>query len=161
MTDEVRRRVMAIYADADRAVAAAGPKCEASGRCCRFGEYGHTLFVSQLEAEVLLASAPPYAKPVSRDFCPFQKDNLCTAREPRPLGCRVYFCDPSYQETGNAITETHLRRLKELADELGLPWRYAPLHVFLNEAERACDGAAAAEAAVEAGRVGLPMAKNT
>jgi Fe-S-cluster containining protein len=130
----IRQRVAEIYASADRAVAAAGPRCDASGRCCRFAEYGHTLFVSELEAAVLLDSAPAYEGPVSPDFCPFQKDNLCTAREPRPLGCRVYFCDPNYQETGNAITEVHLRMLKELADVLGTPWRYAPLHVFLNEA---------------------------
>jgi len=134
LTPEQRRRVLAIYAEADAAVAAAGPRCDASGRCCRFAEYGHTLFISGLEADVLLAAAPPYAGPVSPDFCPFQVDNLCTAREPRPLGCRVYFCDPGYQETGNQITETYLRRLKDLADEVGVEWRYAPLHVFLKEA---------------------------
>jgi Fe-S-cluster containining protein len=72
--------------------------------------------------------------PVSPDFCPFQKDKLCTARDPRPLGCRVYYCDPAYQETGNQITEKYLHRLKELAQEHGVEWRYAPLHVFLNEA---------------------------
>jgi len=138
MTPALRERIMAIYAEADAAVAAAGPKCDASGRCCRFKEYGHTLFISNLEAEVLIESAPAYSKPDSGDFCPFQKDNLCTAREPRPLGCRIYFCDPTYQETGNAITETFLRRLKDLANEQALPWRYAPLHYFLNEAE-ACD----------------------
>lgn len=132
---DVNERVSAIYAAIDAAVAAAGPKCDSSGRCCRFKEYGHTLFISQLEADVLLASAPPYEKPVSSDFCPFQKENLCTAREPRPLGCRVYFCDPAYQETGNQITETYLRELKQLADEFDLGWRYAPLHVFLNEGE--------------------------
>src|SRR3954468_2670184 len=114
MTDDLRSRVVAIYAEADTAVASFGPKCDASGRCCRFKEYGHTLFISNLEAEVLLESAPPYRTPVSGDFCPFQVEGLCTAREPRPLGCRVYFCDPSYQETGNEITETHLRKLKEL-----------------------------------------------
>jgi hypothetical protein len=135
MTPELRQQVLAIYAEADAAVAAAGPRCESSGRCCRFKEYGHTLFISNLEAEVLLDSAPPYAKPVSGDFCPFQVDNLCTAREPRPLGCRVYFCDPSYQDTGNAITETYLRRLKELAEAHGTGWRYAPLHHFVNESE--------------------------
>jgi hypothetical protein len=134
MTPEQRQRVYALYAAADAAVAAAGPRCDASGRCCRFAEYGHTLFVSNLEADVLLAAAPPFERPVSPDFCPFQVNNLCTAREPRPLGCRVYFCDPAYQETGNRITETHLRRLKDLADELGVGWRYAPLHMFLNEA---------------------------
>jgi len=133
VTPELRQRVLAIYAAADRAVAAAGPRCEASGRCCRFAEYGHTLFLSQLEAEVLLESAPPFAAPVTRDRCPSQQDNLCTTREPRPLGCRVYFCDPTYQQTGNEITETHLRMLKDLAEEFGLRWRYAPLHEFLNE----------------------------
>jgi hypothetical protein len=136
MSADLRRRVLELYREVDAAVAAAGPVCVASGRCCRFKEYGHTLFVSNLEADVLLAAAPPYEQPVSPDFCPFQQDNLCTAREPRPLGCRVYYCDPNYQETGNRITEEYLRRLKQLALENDLPWRYAPLHVFLNEADR-------------------------
>jgi hypothetical protein len=132
----VRQRVRAIYAAADAAVVAAGPRCDASGRCCRFAEYGHTLFISQLEADVLLADAPPYDGPVTPDACPFQVGHLCTAREPRPLGCRVYFCDPAYQETGQRISETYLRQLKDLADELGVGWRYAPLHTFLASRER-------------------------
>src|SRR5207244_7581346 len=107
LTAEQRERVLSIYAAADAAVAAAGPRCDASGRCCRFAEYGHTLFLSHLEADVLLAAAPPFAGPVTPDSCPFQVDNLCTARGPRPLGCRVYFCDPGYQETGTRITETY------------------------------------------------------
>jgi Fe-S-cluster containining protein len=135
MTPALRAQVLAIFAEADAAVAAAGPRCDASGRCCRFKEYGHTLFLSNLEAEELLNSAPPYAKPVAADSCPFQVNNLCTAREPRPLGCRVYFCDPTYQDTGNAISEKYLRRLKELAVEHGIGWHYAPLHHFLNEGE--------------------------
>jgi Fe-S-cluster containining protein len=134
MTETVRLRVLEIYREADTAVAAAGPVCVASGRCCRFKEYGHTLFLSSLEADVLVAAAPPYDQPVSADFCPFQKDNLCTAREPRPLGCRVYFCDPNYQERSHEITETYLRRLKALAAEFELDWQYAPLHHFLNHA---------------------------
>jgi hypothetical protein len=136
MNAELRRRVLEIYREADAAVAAAGPVCVASGRCCRFKEWGHTLFISNLEADVLLSAAPPYEKPVSADFCPFQKDNLCTAREPRPLGCRVYYCDPTYQEAGNRITETYLRKLKELAETQGIAWQYAPLHHFLNAADR-------------------------
>jgi hypothetical protein len=128
----LRRQVLELYAEADREVAAAGPICVASGRCCRFKEYGHVLFLSNLEAGLLLDGAPAYEMPVSSDFCPFQQGTLCTAREPRPLGCRVYFCDPAYQETSHAITEKYLRRLKELAGEQGVAWRYAPLHVFLN-----------------------------
>lgn len=133
MDSELRRRVLEIYQEADREVAAAGPVCVASGRCCRFKEYGHVLYLSGPEAEVLLESAPAYDQPVSNEFCPFQKGNLCTAREPRPLGCRVYYCDPNYQETCNAITEKYLKRLKELSEEFKLDWQYAPLHYFLNQ----------------------------
>src|SRR3954467_1362959 len=135
MSEELRRRVLDLYREVDRAVAAAGPVCVASGRCCRFKEYGHTLFLTTLEADALLAAAPPYDGPVTAEFCPFQKGNLCTAREPRPLGCRVYYCDPAYQETMTAITDRYLRRLKDLADEHGTGWRYAPLHVFLRDKE--------------------------
>ena len=134
MSEPLRRAVLNLYAEVDREVAAAGPVCIASGRCCRFKEYGHTLFVSNLEADVLLTAAPPYdPASVTADFCPFQKGNVCTVREPRPLGCRVYYCDPNYQEAGNAITEKYLRRLKELADEHGVDWRYAPLHRYLTD----------------------------
>src|ERR1700688_1848209 len=132
MSDHLRRQVLELYREVDRDIAAAGPVCVASGRCCRFKEYGHVLFVSNLEADVLLSAAPAYNKPVSADFCPFQKENLCTAREPRPLGCRVYYCDPNYQNTSRQITEKYLRKLKQLADESGIPWEYAPLHHFLN-----------------------------
>jgi Fe-S-cluster containining protein len=136
MSEQTRRLVLEMYRDVDREVAAAGPVCISSGRCCRFKEYGHTLFLSSLEAEVLLSATPPYDRDaVTGDFCPFQKENLCTAREPRPLGCRVYYCDPNYQETGVAISEKYVKRLKELADEQGVGWHYAPLHHFLRHPE--------------------------
>jgi Fe-S-cluster containining protein len=132
----LRQAVLELYREVDAEVAAAGPVGIASGRCCRFAEYGHTLFLSQIEADVLLADAPAYdPASVTPAFCPFQKGNLCTAREPRPLGCRVYYCDPNYQERGVEISEKYLRRLKELAESHGAGWRYAPLHVFLREQE--------------------------
>jgi hypothetical protein len=134
MTPELRRQILEVYREADREVAAEGPVCVASGRCCRFIEYGHTLFVSNLEAAFLVEAAPPFQGPVSADFCPFQKEKLCTARDPRPLACRVYYCDPSYQDAGSRISEKYLRRLKELAGRHGTGWRYAPLHLFLGEA---------------------------
>lgn len=133
MTLSLFESVSNIYSSADATVAAAGPVCESSGRCCRFTEYGHTLFLSDIEAEYLLATAPGYDR-VTPDGCPFQVEGLCTARDERPLGCRVYFCDPTFQEAMPAILESHLQKLKHLADALGRPWRYAPLHVFLKEA---------------------------
>jgi hypothetical protein len=133
----LRTRVLAVYAAADAAVAEAGPRCVSSGRCCRFTEYGHTLFLSQFEAEILLEAAPKYELPVTRDGCPFQIDNLCMAREPRPIGCRVYFCDPEYQTRQSEIIETAIAELKQIADEFGTGWHYAPLHHFLNDPELA------------------------
>lgn len=143
MSEPIRRAVLQVYREADRAVADAGPVCVASGRCCRFKEFGHTLFLSNLEADVLLAAAPPYdPAQVTADGCPFQQGNLCTAREPRPLGCRVYYCDPAYQERAAAITETYLGRLKRLAEEHDVAWRYAPLHQFLKDPSLARPGSA-------------------
>ena len=106
LPEHVRGQVLELYREVDEAVAAAGPVCVASGRCCRFKEYGHVLFLSNLEADVLLAEAPPSEPPATPDFCPFQKENLCTARRPRPLGCRIYYCDPSYQETSQRRVRT-------------------------------------------------------
>ncbi|HEV8060607.1 MAG TPA: hypothetical protein VGP68_12065 [Gemmataceae bacterium] len=137
MPESVHQQIMALYDEVDREVAAAGPVCIASGRCCRFKEYGHVLFLSNLEASVLLADAPAYEAPVTADFCPFQRDNLCTARGPRPLGCRVYYCDPTYQTRAGEITEKYLARLKILAEQSGIDWRYAPLHQFLNKPQDA------------------------
>ena len=136
MTPEIRKRVDAIYAEVDRQVAAASPRCDASGRCCRFTEYGHTLFLSHFEAEILLETAPAYVQPVTRDACPFQVNNLCTARQERPLGCRIYFCDPNYAGRGEEITEEAIRQLKLLADEHNTGWNYAPLQFFLNQVDR-------------------------
>lgn len=156
MTPELRAAVLGVYADVDAAVAAAGPRCDASGRCCRFTEYGHTLFLSHFEAELLLDAALPYEQPVSRDGCPFQVGGLCTARDARPLGCRIYFCDPAYEETGNRITEGAVAALKRLADAHAAGWHYAPLHVHLNAAVR--PAAPTADSMTPAGgRVPLPV----
>jgi Fe-S-cluster containining protein len=133
MPSPIQRMVLQLYDEVDREVSAAGPVCIASGRCCRFHEFGHTLFLSNLEADVLLTLAPDFNRPTSKAFCPFQKDNLCTAREPRPLACRIYYCDPSFKDRMEHLSEKYLLRIKEIADQLGMPWKYAPLHDFLNE----------------------------
>jgi Fe-S-cluster containining protein len=129
---ELRRHVFRLYDEADAEIRSQGPVCLASGKCCRFKEYGHTLFLSHLEADVLLYGAPTYQAPTDPGFCPFQKNELCTAREHRPLGCRVYFCDPAYAGKGEVITETYLAKLKTLAQTFNLGWLYAPLHYFLD-----------------------------
>lgn len=123
----LRRELEVIYDDLQEEIVAAGPVCQLSGRCCRFDEFGHTLFLSNLEAELFLEEGLPPGSSATGTGCPFQKGKLCTARERRPLGCRVFFCDPSYQERAAALSEQYVARLKELAVRLGKGWEYAPL----------------------------------
>ena len=132
-----RAPLRALYADLDAAVASRGPVCRLSGRCCRFTEYDHTLFLSVPEAELLLADAPPPARPLDPGAtCPWQDARgRCTAREARPLGCRVYYCDPAFAPHAPELSEAYIGRLKRLADEHGWPWGYAPLHHHLRRAE--------------------------
>ncbi len=135
--DTIRRELAVVYADLAGEVARAGPVCALSGRCCRFTEYDHTLFLSEIEARLLLADAPEPSRPLDDgSTCPWQDSRgRCTAREARPLGCRVYFCDEPYQETAHALSERFLGRLKALTEALGLPWAYAPLHHHLRTAQ--------------------------
>ena len=128
-----------LYAALDAEVAALGPVCQVSGRCCRFAEYGHTLFLTAPEAALLVADAPPPARPLDDGAtCPWQDaDGRCTARGARPLGCRVYFCDPAYQGHDGPLTEAYLGRLRRLVERLGLPWGYAPLHRHLADCRSA------------------------
>jgi Fe-S-cluster containining protein len=131
-----REALQGVYADVDAEVARQTPVCAISGRCCRFEEYGHTLFVSAPEFALLLADATPPSRPlVDGATCPWQDDRgRCSAREARPMGCRVYFCDPAYQADAPEIAEAGIGRLKRLVDDLGLPWDYAPIHRHLHKA---------------------------
>jgi Fe-S-cluster containining protein len=134
--EQFRAPLRALYADLDADVAALGPTCRLSGRCCRFAEHGHTLFVSAPEFALLRADAPPPCRPLDDGAtCPWQDDlGRCTARDARPLGCRVYYCEPTYQEHAHRLSESYIARLKRLADAHGLPWAYAPLHRHLHAA---------------------------
>jgi hypothetical protein len=131
-----RDALRALYADLDAEAARRGASCALSGRCCRFAEYGHTLFLTAAEAALLLDEAPPPSRPLDDgETCPWQDDRgRCTARDARPLGCRVYFCDPAFQSQAPELSEAYIARLRRLADEFGLPWRYAPLHDHLRQA---------------------------
>jgi len=134
---ELQAGLQVIYDELAADIAAAAPVCEVSGRCCRFREYGHTLFLSRSEAEVLLSAGLPPGAVVDDAGCPFQIGGLCTARERRPLGCRVYFCDPQYAGQGEVLSERYIRRLKDLHTATGTPWEYRPLIHFLREAAAA------------------------
>lgn len=135
MSPAMREGLLQIYEALDADVRAAGPVCDLSGRCCRFREYGHTLFISRSEAELLLENGLPPGAIIEEGSCPFQQGTLCTARESRPLGCRVFYCDPRFAGRGEELSEHYIARMKELHRSEGAGWEYRPLHHFLREAK--------------------------
>ncbi len=124
-----------IYREADDE-ARADPRlrCELSGRCCRFREAGHRLFVTRLEYEEMVrwggaASAKASAgKPGAGDegVCPWLQGTLCGNREGRALACRTYYCSDEAAAAG--LTERHHREIRRLHERHGIPYDYRPLH---------------------------------
>jgi Fe-S-cluster containining protein len=118
-------RMASFYAEADTAIAAHRPVCLNRGACCRFDTFGHRLYVTTIElAWFARGRSGAWKAPGEGGSCPYQEGGLCTAREHRPLGCRVFFCDPAAREWQGPEYEGFLSRLKTLGDELGVEYRY-------------------------------------
>lgn len=132
---ELIEAVRSLYRELDAEIAGYGPTCWNKGKCCQFGAYGHRLFVTTLEIAYYLAMQSADAgRPQSGtsvgalanqgDTCPHAREGRCQARECRPLGCRVFHCDPRAQQWQGPMSERYLRRLRKLHDELGVPYMY-------------------------------------
>jgi hypothetical protein len=120
------RDLGALYRDLEQEIAAHNPLCRRSGDCCQFANYGHALYASRAEALYFALHHAPPAGPVGHESCPYLSGGRCTARKGRPLGCRVFFCDPAFAGKAEVLTERSLRSLGALSDRLGLPWDYRP-----------------------------------
>lgn len=139
---EVREALEVVYALAGAEIAARGPACWASGRCCNFERSGHRLYVTGLEAAYTIALLPEIAgtrpenhpaaslglvtleQARARGGCPFQRANLCGVHPIKPLGCRLYFCDRTAQEWQHVLTERLLGDVRAIHDRFGVEYRY-------------------------------------
>jgi Fe-S-cluster containining protein len=129
---EVRRAVGELYAAVQREIDARRPRCEISGRCCRFEEYGHRLFVTTMElatfAHDLEGQRESDRAPSVADWdgtgCPFQVAKLCGVHSIRPFGCRMFFCDATATDWQNQTYERFHADLRRLHDEFSVPYRY-------------------------------------
>ncbi len=105
------------------------PVCDASGRCCRFETYGHRMYVSTIELAKFvadLAAASP-AERVERwdgTGCVHQVNGLCGVHSLRPLGCRIFFCDPTSTAWQNGVYERLHSELRHLHEALDVPYLY-------------------------------------
>jgi Fe-S-cluster containining protein len=123
----VREEVRRLYQELQTRIDQRRPLCVMSGRCCRFDEYGHRLYVTTMELAAFateLADLPPIPLQTAAGLCPFQSGKICRVHSIRPMGCRIFFCDPSSTQWQQEVYEELHARLKELHHELSIPYAY-------------------------------------
>jgi len=129
--------VAATYDEVDARIARKAPVCVNRGWCCRFGAFGHRLYVTSTELAYFLSGFSDDLRAGSDDgYCPYQVAGRCHARQHRPLGCRIFFCDVMSQGWQSPLTERTLGRLRTIGDVAGLPYVY----IDWTEALRAMGG---------------------
>jgi Fe-S-cluster containining protein len=114
-----------IYRDIDAAIGVHTPICEQSGVCCRFAESEHRLYTSDVEFMYLSDHVDMTVPVPEADVCPFMHEKMCTVRDHRMVGCRIYYCDPSFSGTMEALYEEFHARVKALTTRFGLEWNYS------------------------------------
>jgi len=124
---EVRLAVGNLYLAVQDAIDLRRPVCAVSGRCCRFDEFGHRLFVTTMELATFVHDLAQLRAPGADSqthACPFQHDRLCSVHAIRPFGCRIFFCDQTagqWQQQQYARFHQELQRLHE---QLKVPYFY-------------------------------------
>lgn len=117
--------VAALYAAIQAEIDARKPVCVISGRCCHFEKYGHRLYVTTIELAAFMAQLP--TKPMENwtgQGCPFQAGKLCGVHAIRPMGCRLFFCDPTSTDWQQTLYERFHADLKKLHTRFAVPYFY-------------------------------------
>jgi len=107
--------------------------CKACGRCCDFARFEHHLFVTTPEIIYLAAKlGPENIRQMHNDMCPYNEKGLCTIRDHRFAGCRIFFCrgDADFQAR---LSEKVIKKFGSLCDKLHLSYRYMPIKDALSE----------------------------
>ena len=122
-----------LYAQVQVEIDQRRPRCEMSGRCCKFEEYGHLMYITTLELGAFVHEFSKQFGPeeLRRKFlpwsgagCPFQAGKLCGVHAFRPFGCRIFFCDPTSTAWQHEQYESFHNKLKELHGTFGVPYAY-------------------------------------
>ncbi len=119
----------AILASAQEEVESLAIPCRACGKCCDFAAMDHRLFVSTAELALLAVEPPP--SPAEPLHCPYQQGGLCSARQRRPLGCRVFYCDSASQTRLNELYERYHQWIVALHQEWDIPYLYGEMTSWL------------------------------
>src|SRR3954469_16764113 len=121
---EVHSAIAALYEDLQKQIDIRRPKCILSGRCCRFEEFGHRLYVTTLELAAFVHDLDAPIPPATSGGCPFQINKLCSVHQIRPFACRLFFCDSTSTQWQHEQYQAFHGRLRQLHDSLGVPYFY-------------------------------------
>lgn len=131
---EVKDFFLQARATIDKRVQEERPLCLASGACCNFEKHGHLLYVSGLEAAFTVlrlealhgieVRAKEIAQAKARGDCPYLTHGFCGAHQERPLGCRIYYCDPRATHWQSDLYESTHKGVQDLHATLDIPYRY-------------------------------------
>ena len=135
---EVQEAIETIHEDLAQSVRQFKPLCLASGECCKFDAFEHRLYATGLEAARCVLLAPAIAledlhRATNDGTCPWQEGRLCTAREGRPVGCRVFFCDPRAKEWVPERAEWAHGAIKALHEQFDIPYAYSEWRAILGQ----------------------------
>jgi len=127
-TPEARDTVLQMYDSIEAEINKRRPICDISGRCCNFDVYGHKMFITTIELGVFvgryLTDAKPERDPWNGKSCPFQIGKMCGVHAIRPMGCRLFFCDPTSNQWQNEQYERFHAELQNLHTRLHIPYLY-------------------------------------
>ena len=121
-------------------VRAKAPICLASGSCCKFDAFDHRLYATGLEAARCVYICETEGQGIGLDDvnaarergnCPWQNGRLCLARSGRPVGCRVFYCDPRASDWVPDIAEWAHSEMKSLHERHSIPYMYGEWRVML------------------------------
>lgn len=130
---DVRAAVVKVYESLAAETAVRKPLCVLSGRCCRFDEYGHRLYVTTIELAAFIPEKQPADHNWDGTSCPFQIGKLCSVHSIRPMGCRLFFCDQSSNDWQHEQYEIFHAKLKSLHESLDVPYQYVEWRAALKQ----------------------------
>lgn len=118
--------LVTLYQDLEKELTLLNPGCDTCGTCCNFSAFDHVLYVSSIEVDYIAQHVEIPDFNISDNICPFLKDNQCSIRDYRTLGCRIFYCNPHYKEILYDLYEKYHCMFKELSKKYNYQWKYLP-----------------------------------